>query len=345
MGLFDGFLDNLVSGVLNPKGNLGDWRHASRTFVKNSFRLAPKVKFLYHVAFTFSPAIKKTLPTWSEKKHTLEAGLLVKASDLPSFSAQIETKKKYNRTANIQTGLTYNPINISFHDDNLGIATGLFEAYYRYYFADGNYGVDQLRRAYDKSWPARDSTYLGAERNKYTFGLHNQITDPFFIDIQISQMTRHTYTTYTLVNPIVTEWKHGDVNSADGSSTNENTMTVAYETVWVDRGGTEAGADGEPNGFGDLAHYDVTPSPITLLGGGSVSLGAVLSGAADLFEYGATGKGFSNPIAAVIAGVNLAQNIGDLTQAGINEDITNIITSGSDSVYDNVVSGLPNANF
>jgi len=122
-------------------------------------------------------------------------------------------------------------------------------------------------------------------------------------------------------------------------------MTVAYETVWIDRGGTEAGADGEPNGFGDLAHYDVTPSPITLLGGGSVSLGAVLSGAADLFEYGATGKGFSNPIAAVIAGVNLAQNIGDLTQAGINEDITNIITSGSDSVYDNVVSGLPNANF
>ena len=57
MGLFDGFLDNLISGVLNPKGNLGDWRHASRTFVKNSFRLAPKVKFLYHVAFTFSPAI------------------------------------------------------------------------------------------------------------------------------------------------------------------------------------------------------------------------------------------------------------------------------------------------
>ena len=52
--IFNGFLDNLISGALNPKGNLGDWRHASRTFVKNTYRLAPKVKFLYHVFFDIS---------------------------------------------------------------------------------------------------------------------------------------------------------------------------------------------------------------------------------------------------------------------------------------------------
>jgi len=343
MGIFDGFFDNFISGFLNPKGNLGDARHASRTFVKNSFRLAPKVKFLYHVAFTFSPAISKTLPTWDLKKHSLEAGIIVKSSDLPSFSANIETKKKYNRTANVQTGLTYNPITISLHDDNLGIATGLFEAYYRYYYADGNYGIDGLRRAYNKSYPARDSTYLGAERNKYTFGLHNQITDPFFVDIQISQLSRHTYTTYTLVNPIVTEWKHGDVSSADGNSTNENTMTVAYETVWIDRGGTQDGV--EPVGFADYSHYDITPSPNSLVGGGSVSLGATLSGAADLFDYALTGKGFNNPVAAVIAGINLARNTTQITQAGIEAEIEQLIVSGSESVYDNIVSGVPNSLF
>ena len=42
----NGFLDNFVKGVTNPKGNLGDFRHASRTFVKNTYRLTPKVKFV-----------------------------------------------------------------------------------------------------------------------------------------------------------------------------------------------------------------------------------------------------------------------------------------------------------
>ena len=47
MANFNGFLDNLAQGALNPKGNLADFRHASRTFVDDSFRLAPKAKFLF----------------------------------------------------------------------------------------------------------------------------------------------------------------------------------------------------------------------------------------------------------------------------------------------------------
>ena len=345
---FNGFFDNLLSGTLNPKGNLGDARHASRTFAKNSFRLAPKVKFLYHVAFTFSPAMQKTLLSW-DQKHKLEAGLLVKNSTLPSFTANVETKKKYNRTKQIQTGLTYNPITINFHDDNLGIITGMLEAYYRYYYLDGNYGLsDMAKGAFNKLYgqaDAGDSTYKGEVRNKYAFGLHNGITDPFIVNIQISQMTRHTYTTYTLVNPIITEWNHGNVDSSPGSDINENSMTVAYETVWIDRGGVTEGGQGEPVGFGDLAHYDATPSPNTLVGGGSVSLGAILSGGVDLFDYTRTGKGFNNPIAAVLAGVNLIGNIQDLTEAGVREDITNVITGANEDFYDNTVSGLQNLEF
>ena len=47
--LLKGFLDNLGKGVLNPKGNLGDFAHGARLYVDDSFRLAPKQKFLYHV--------------------------------------------------------------------------------------------------------------------------------------------------------------------------------------------------------------------------------------------------------------------------------------------------------
>ena len=54
--LLKGFLDNVGKGVLNPKGNLGDFAHGARLYVDDSFRLAPKQKFLYHVVFHLNPA-------------------------------------------------------------------------------------------------------------------------------------------------------------------------------------------------------------------------------------------------------------------------------------------------
>ena len=48
------FLDNLKSGVLEPKGNLGDFAHAARLYVDDSFRLAPKSKFLFHCVFNIN---------------------------------------------------------------------------------------------------------------------------------------------------------------------------------------------------------------------------------------------------------------------------------------------------
>ena len=52
--LLKGFLDNVLKGALNPKGNLADFAHASRLYVDDSFRLAPKQKFLYHVVFNIN---------------------------------------------------------------------------------------------------------------------------------------------------------------------------------------------------------------------------------------------------------------------------------------------------
>ena len=57
----------------------------------------------------------------------LELNMLVKAVDLPKFSVQTVTKNMYNRKKNLQTTLEYDPVNITFHDDNLGLTTTLME--------------------------------------------------------------------------------------------------------------------------------------------------------------------------------------------------------------------------
>ena len=148
MSAFNGFLGQLADGVLSPKGNLGDYAHASRLFVTENQKLAPHQKFLYHCFFQMDPAAASILPDLKQK-HELEIGMLVKSADLPRFSADVETKNKYNRKKNVQTAIKYNPITITFHDDNYGVTTALLEAYYRYYFADGNY--KSIPGAYNKA--------------------------------------------------------------------------------------------------------------------------------------------------------------------------------------------------
>lgn len=335
----NGFLDNLVNGILGPKGTMADWQHASRLYVDNDLRFAPKQKFLYHVYFQLDPVVRSILPSLKDK-HNLEIGMLVKSADLPRFTAIVETRNKYNRKKNVQTGIQYEPININFHDDNYGVTTALLEAYYRYYYADASYGRNP--GAYNKAG-AGDNTYMGSGRNQYKYGLDNAISVPFFKNIQISQLAKKSYTTYTIVNPIITNWQHDSVDNSDQSGTMQNTITVAYEAVHYSRGQVTAGSEGEPVGFGDASHYDKQPSPISLLGGGTLGIDGIFGAGADLYDYISKGENFGSPLEAALGAFQLIRNISNLTSDSVKEDIAGLAgdvlqdISGSSA---NITSGL-----
>jgi hypothetical protein len=339
-GKFNAFFDNLGAGLLGPKGNMADWQHASRLFVDDNQRLAPKNKFLYHVNFGFNSVARSIIPDLTDK-HNLELGMLVKSAELPKYTVTTETRNKYNRKKVVPTSIQYEPVTITFHDDNYGVTTALLEAYYRYYFRDGNYGSDA--GAYQKV--AQDQTYLGTGRNQYKYGLDNDITIPFFNNIQISQMARKTYTTYTLVNPFITNWQHDTVDSEDGGGIMVNTITVAYEAVHYDRGQVEAGPNGNPKGFGTQDHYDVTPSPITLEGGGTLGLGGIFGGAIDLYTYITQGTGFNSPLAAGIAAANLFGNVRNLSSEGLRAEGFNLLTNAIGAQAGIDVSGVSRTFF
>lgn len=359
MAIFDGFFDNFASGILNPKGNLADWRHASRLFVDDKMKFAPKTKFLYHVQFTLSEPAKQFIPGLDKFSNTI--GGLVYSSDLPTYTAQVETRNKYNRKKNFQTAIEYNPITIEFFDDNLGATTKLLESYYKYYFADsfqsiesGAYGDTHGRQ--DSVAPPSvrgigppqkqgqsligDTLYGNEQQNKFKFGMDNNLPAiPFFAKIEISQLARRSFNTYTLVRPILTEWNHDSVDSSDGATAMKNSITVRYESVLYTSGEVEAGENGSPTGFGDPAHYDNTPSPITLLGGGQQGLFGIIGGAGDIIggEYGLAG--------GAVAGFNLVQSAQNLTTEGVIEEGLNLATSALGDLGSPDVGGLPNTFF
>jgi hypothetical protein len=341
MATSNGFLDNLISGILGPKGNMADWQHASRLFIDGKLKFAPKQKFLFHVYFKLDPIVRTILPELADK-HNLEIGMLVKSADLPKFRANIETKNKYNRKKNVHTSIAYDEINIAFHDDNYGVTTALLEAYYRYYFADASYG--RLPGAYNKAG-AGDNTYKGTGFNQYKYGLDNDITVPFFQSIEISQLARKSYTTYTIVNPIITSWSHDSVDSADGNSTMQNSISIAYEAVHYSRGSVKAGTDGSPTGFGSQEHYDKQPSPISLLGGGQLGIDGIFGAGADLYDYIASGSTFRSPLEAGLAAFQFIRSVEGLSSEGLREQGFNIVKDAIGDVAGIDVSGVANSSF
>jgi len=235
--------------------HLRDARHAHNLFTQYGHLFSPKTKFLYHVVFEPTDEVSFSSNTRLFNK---QIGVLVKSADLPGFRSSIENKQQYNRKKNMQTRVDYQDVRIVLHDDNLGATRAMLEEYYRFYFQDGNHSVSTSTSTTDGSFDPRDK-YAARTPN---YGLNNFYKNPFFANIKIYQLSLQNWFSYTLINPLLSAWDHGGVESADGSGLNENTITVAYESVLYDNG--IVGEFGEPAGFTDPeTGYDNTLSPQT----------------------------------------------------------------------------------
>lgn len=334
MSLFNGLFDNLFSSLLGDKGNLGDYRHATRLYIDNNMRLSPKFKFLYHVVFNINPQIRSLFPLVNEIPRN-EINLLCRSADLPRYNPQTTTVNQYNRKKVVQTGIQYQPINIEFHDDNAGLTTLLWECYYRYYFADGNYTARQVDgspsisvREYERAAGGLNTMYAGEGFNVNKFGLDrpNKPVD-FFTSIQIFQLhprnAQPTYTSFTIINPKIDQFQHDRVDQTVSEFT-LNTMSLSYETVLYNRGVTRRG--GAPSGFAET-HYDQIPSPL------NVSQAFRNPDARTTFGRDGTIPGVNNSIIDLKTGnrssriertVNLNQNIENLSTRDIRADVSTI---------------------
>jgi hypothetical protein len=262
---------------------LRDYQHASKTFRPNSYENAPKLKFLFHTYFEFNTQVYPTAPNF---------GILVKEIKLPSFTMQVEQLNQYNRKRLVQTKIKYDPIEITFHDDNGNNTTSMWEAYYTYYYNDGTKPGQVLRgnRGNNRFFQSAGSPIIDYNNNNiYTestggndhdWGLSGGATNsdgtkiPFFKNITVFGLNQHNFIAYTLINPMITNFSHDQYNYSEGSGIMQNKMTIDYETVVYNEGALD-GRNPEDivTGFGDVANYDRTPSPNMAPGANGTILG------------------------------------------------------------------------
>jgi hypothetical protein len=263
-GFFQDLLNGAVGGFFGSD-YLRDYTHASKTFTPNFYQNAPKYKFLFHTYFEINQEI---YANGFDNRQNL--GLLVKEIKLPSYSFDTFQMNQYNRKRIIQTKIKYEPVNITFHDDNANQATKLWQAYYQYNYRDSIPGIFKTsdRNTYQSSIIGDEFGFTGDAYNS------SGTKVPFFKSIIVYGLNRHNFTMYKLINPVITAFNHDTYNYDQGNGIMQNQMTIDYETVVYDYGALDGT---RPNnvvkGFGSDENYDRRLSPIATPGSNRTILG------------------------------------------------------------------------
>ena len=312
-------INNFLKGFQDGLPGMKDYQHASRLYVDNNFKLMPKQKFLFHVVFNTDESLFDTGFNPSEK---YQLNMLVKACELPKYNMSYEEKTQYNKKMYAGTRIAYEPVNITFHDDHADTVNAFWKKYYEYNIAD-SVGMNS-----DLSISATKDDYYnfgGKARptNKFGMDTPRKRQKPYLKGIEIFVLHKQRFTSMTLVNPVIGSFSHDNLDQADGQGVMNNTMQILYETVIYKSG--IVNRNNVP-GFATI-NYDNSPSPLTVLGGGTNSIfgpGGVVDGIGSVIRNVQSG----NILGAILGASNTYNNAKKIRKSDVKEELKGIAKNG-----------------
>ena len=228
-----------------------DYAHAALVFRSNTYRLFPKYSFLFYVRFNLNPEFTMF---WGQNK--LEVGALVKSVSLPKFGVDLKNMNAYNRVNLVQTKVKYDPVTIKFHDDGANVIRELWYDYYSFYYRDSDHADMVYSAPHKYQLRTTDSWGYGLRGPEATTAATQMINS-----VQIFSFNQKRFSECKLINPMISAFRHGEHDHANGTGLLENEMTLQFETV------TYASGYVTDANFGSdmFLYYDTTPSNITPL--------------------------------------------------------------------------------
>ncbi len=311
-------INNFLKGFQDGLPGMKDYQHASRLYVDNNFKLMPKQKFLFHVVFNTDETL---FVDGFNPNERYELNMLVKACDLPKYNMSMEEKTQYNKKMYTATRIAYEPVNITFHDDHADTVNAFWKKYYEYNVADSvgmnnDMTISNTKDDYYDWGDARATTKFGLDTPK-------QSKKPYLKGIEIFVLHKQRFTSMTLVNPVIGSFAHDNLDQADGAGIMNNTMQILYETVIY-----KAGIVNKNNvpGFATI-HYDHSPSPLSILGGGTNSIfgpGGIVDGIGSVMSNVQSG----NILGAILGASNTYNNAKKMKKSDVKEELKGIAKDG-----------------
>ncbi len=311
-------INNFLKGFQDGLPGMKDYRHASRLYIDDNYKLLPKQKFLFHVVFNTDETLFYSGFNANER---YQLNMLVKQCDLPRYNMSMEEKTQYNKKMYAATRIAYEPVNITFHDDHADTVNAFWKKYYEYNIADSVSMNSDLQVNATK-----DDAYDGIEQKRITkFGMDTPKVrkKPYLKGIEIFVLHKQRFTSMTLVNPVIGSFSHDSVDAADGAGIMANTMQILYETVIY-----KSGIINRNNvpGFATI-NYDKEPSPLTVLGGGTNNIfgpGGVVDGVGSVIRNVQEG----NILGAILAASNTYNNAKKIKKKDVKEELKGIAKKG-----------------
>ena len=311
-------INNFLQGFQDNLPGMKDFRHASRLYIDDSFKLMPKQKFLFHVVISTDETLFFDGFNPNERH---ELNMLVKACDLPKFNMGVEEKIQYNKKMYITTRVAYEAVNITFHDDHADTINAFWKKYYEYNVADpvSMNSDEQISLTKDDYY----DNFKTRTTNKFGLDTPKQSKKPYLKNIEIFLLHKQRFTSMTLVNPVIGSFNHDSLDQAEGMGVLQNTMQVMYETVIYKSGVISKNT---VPGFATV-HYDHEPSPLTVLGGGTNSIfgpGGVVDGIGSVMKNVRGG----NILGAILSASNTYNNAKKLKKKDIKTELKGLAKKG-----------------
>ncbi len=311
-------INNFLKGFQDGLPGMKDYQHASRLYLDDNFKLMPKQKFLFHVVFNTDETLFVDGLSANER---YQLNMLVKQCDLPKYNLSYEEKTQYNKKMYAGTRIAYEPVNITFHDDHADTVNAFWKKYYEYNIADSvgmnsDLTINNTKDDYYSYGDARQTTKFGMDTPR-------QRRKPYLKGIEIFVLHKKRFTSMTLVNPVIGSFSHDNLDQADGAGVLNNTMQILYETVIY-----KSGIVNKNNvpGFATI-NYDNSPSPLTILGGGTNSIfgpGGVVDGIGSVIRNVQSG----NILGAILGASNTYNNAKKIKKSAVKEELKGIAKDG-----------------
>jgi hypothetical protein len=232
-----------------------------------------------------------------------------------------EEKVQYNKKMYAANRIAYEPVNITFHDDHADTVNAFWKKYYEYNIADSVNMNNDLTISNTKD----DYYDFGDKRTTTKFGMDTprKRARPYLKGIEIFVLHKQRFTSMTLINPVIGSFSHDNLDQADGAGVLNNTMQILYETVIY-----KSGIVNKNNvpGFATV-HYDNSPSPLTVLGGGTNSIfgpGGVVDGIGSVIRNVQSG----NILGAILSASNTYNNAKKIKKKDVKEELKGIAKDG-----------------
>ena len=217
-----------------------------------------------------------------------------------------------------QIYIKHKTINIKNHCADT--VNAFWKSYYEYNFAD-SLTVDPVA-----GFGTLDNMY-DANPTVTQYGRDNaqQRKKPFLRSIELFTLHKQRFTSFMLVNPVIGSWSHDNLDQADGQGVMANTMQIFYETVLYSAGIVNKA---RIPGFATI-HYDLEPSPLSVLGGGTTSIfgpGGIVDGIGSVISD-IQNNNFS--VATILRGINTYNNAKKIkAKDAVKEELKGIVKEG-----------------